>query len=278
MAKTSARRESPSKNAILDYAMLAGWIFGIGGLLVAAAVSIPRLIDRTASAQPSAPIQVVLAGEPTWLPREDRRAIEVAVLKSLNGSPLDRPGLQAAQQAAQQSGWFDSGTQVRRPDLGQVVVEGQWAVPFALVSDAQGEHLVDTKGRLLPRSYAAGQGPALLRIQGATGARPSQCGTTWPGADLAAALELIGALGDRPWKNQIAAIDISQYATDGLVRLRSDRGCELIWGRSPGKEGALEVPSHQKVAALQYLHDRHGRIDAGCQQVLDLRSDVVGAR
>ena len=34
MAKTSARREASSKNTILDYAMLAGWIFGIGGLLV----------------------------------------------------------------------------------------------------------------------------------------------------------------------------------------------------------------------------------------------------
>lgn len=278
MASPKPGRKAPDKRSVLDYAILAGWIFGIGGLIVAGMVGVPKLIERTAAAQSAVPIRVVLAAEPSWLPQEDRRALEIGVLKSLSGGPLDREGLQAAQQVAQQSGWYDHVDQVRRPDLGQVVVEGVWAVPFALVSDSQGEHLVDTKGRLLPRSYPAGTGPALLHIRGASMPRPASCGTPWQGADLSAALEMAALMADRTWKNQVAGIDVGAFSSDGIVRLRTDKGCELIWGRTPGREGASEVPAHQKLAALQFLHDRYGRIDAGCESALDLRSDVVGAR
>jgi hypothetical protein len=278
MARSNPGRPAASTRSFAFYAELAGWVFGLGGLVVCAAVLVPRLVARTANTQPAEPVRVVLADEPTWLPKADRRALELGVLKCLSGGPFDQAGLQAARDVAQRSGWFDRVTQVRRPDLSEVRVEGVWAVPFALVSDTAGEHLVDTKGRLLPRTYAAGQGPALLRIRGATGARPAECGTPWPGADLQAALEMAALMEGKPWCHQIAAIDVSTYAQDGVVRLRTDRGCELIWGRSPGQEGAAEVPALQKLAALQYLHDRLGRLDAGCEQALDLRSDVVRAR
>lgn len=278
MASSKSGRKAAPTQSFATYATLAGWVVGIGGIIAAIAISVPRLLDRTAASHSTVPIKVVLANEPSWLPKDDRRAIELGVLKSLNGSPLDREGLQAARTVAEGSGWFDRVDQVRRPDTGAVVVEGVWAVPFALVSDAQGEHLVDTKARLLPRSYAAGQGPALLRIRGVTVPRPTQFGATWQGADLDAALEMAALIAARAWKNQIAGIDVTTFAADGMVRLRTEAGCELVWGRTPGHEGASEVPAHQKLAALQFLHDRYGRIDAGCEQALDLRSDVVGAR
>lgn len=278
MARSNPGRPAASKRSFALYAELAGWVFGLGGLVACAAVFVPRLVERTANAQPMEPVRVVFAGEPSWLPKADRRTLEVGVLKCLSGGPFDQEGLRSARDVAQRSGWYDQVTQVRRSDLSEVVVEGVWAVPFALVADASGEHLVDTKGRLLPRTYAAGQGPALLRISGVTGARPTECGAPWTGSDLQAALEMAALMGQKPWSNQIAAIDVGTYAQDGIVRLRTERGCELIWGRSPGSEGAAEVPALQKLAALQYLYDRLGRLDAGREQTLDLRSDVVRAR
>lgn len=278
MANKQAGRTATDWTKIARYATLGAWVFGIGGIIVTASVLVPRLVQRTASAQPSSPVRVVLVNEPSWLPKEDRRALEIGVLKSLSGGPLDREGLQSAMTVAERSGWYDTVHQVRRPDLDRVEVEGVWATPFALVSDAHGEHLVDTKARLLPRTYAAGQGPNLLRIQGVTQTRPVEHGAAWQGADVNAALHMAALMNERAWKTQIAAIDVSTFTRDGIVRLRTDKGCELVWGRTPGQENAAEVPAHQKIAALQYLYDHYRRIDAGCEQVLDLRSDVVGAR
>ncbi len=278
MASKKTERSPIAWNRILTYVTLTGWVFGIGGIIVAAAVLVPRLVQRTASAQPSAPIRVVLTNEPSWLPKEDRRALELGVLKSLTGGPLDRDGLQRAREFAERCGWYQDVRQVRRPNLDEVVVEGIWAKPFALVSDAHGEHLVDTQARILPRTYATGQGPALLRIQGVSQPRPAQIGAVWTGADVNAALEMAALMNERAWKTQVAAIDVGTFAQDGVVRLRTESGCTLIWGRAPGQERAAEVPAHQKLAALEYLYDHYKRIDAGCEQTLDLRSDVVGAR
>ncbi len=274
MAKKSAATTA-NRSAILNYAVLAGWVVGVGGLIVAAVVLVPRLVERVGAQAPSAPIRVTLVNEPAWLPNEDRRAIQLGVIKSLTGGPLDREGLQAAKGAVESSGWFLKVNQVSRPDPEQVVVQGEWSTPAALICDGQTEQLVDTKARLLPRSYPAGQGPKLLRIQGVAQGRPAAPGAVWSGGDLAAALEVAALANDRAWRTQIAAIDVSGFGRDGMVRLRTDAGREIIWGRTPGKEGAAEVPAVQKLAALQYLFDHSGRIDAGCEQVLDLRADIA---
>jgi hypothetical protein len=260
------------------WAGLAGWTAGLGAVALILGVWVPKLVERTRQATLPAPMHVVLRDQPSWLPKEDRRAIERAVVKSVSTDPFDQAGLQAAREAVQQCGWYEQVTQLRRTDVDEVVVEGRWAVPFALVCDAQGEHLVDTKGRLLPRDYAAGKGPRLLRIQGATGTRPAGFGTAWPGAEVDAALRMAALVQDREWRTQIAAVDLSGFAKDGLIRLRTDRGREIVWGRAPGEEGASEVPAAQKLAALQYAFERFKRIDAGAEHVIDLRGDIAVAR
>ncbi len=265
-------------NRITDWASLAGWTVGAAGIAIALAVWVPKLIARAGSAPLRAPVRVTFADEPTWLPKEDRALLERGVVKSLDGSPFDQQGLAQAMAVAQHSGWFDTVTQVRRTDLDKVVVEGAWAVPFALVCDAQGEHLVDTKGRLLPRSYSAGQGPKLLRIQGVTLPRPAEWGTQWPGAEVPAAMQMAALINARDWKQQVAAVDLTAYAREGIVRLRTESGCEIVWGRAPGAETASEVPAVQKLAALQYAYDHFGRIDAGAAHVIDLRGDFTIAK
>jgi hypothetical protein len=168
--------------------------------------------------------------------------------------------------------------QVRRSDVDEVIVDGTWAVPFALVCDAAGEHLVDTRGRLLPRNYPAGRGPKLLRISGVSMPMPAACGAVWPGDEVAAALAMATLVVDRPWRTQIAGVDVSGWAKDGLLRMRTDRDREIVWGRAPGKESATEVPAVQKLAALQMAFDRSGRIEGGAPNAIDLRGDLTVTR
>lgn len=247
----------------------------LGGIAAALVVWVPRLVERTANAPLPAPVRVVLKDQPRWLPKDERAAIERSVVKSIAANPFDRDGLVAARDAVERSGWLTSVAQVRRSDVDEVVVEGTWAVPFALVCDADGEHLVDARGRLLPRSYPAGKGPRLLRIKGVGASRPAQFGGTWTSDEVTAALAMVASVIDRPWRWQIAAVDMSGWSSDGLLRLQSDRGCTIVWGRAPGKETASEVPAMQKVATLQAAFDRTGHIDGGAREALDLRGDVT---
>jgi len=276
MPRTKTSDESTPRTLKLPaWAEPAAWATALVGLTVALAIWVPRLVDRAAGAPLPAPIRVVLADAPAWLPRDERIAIERTVLRSLGSSPFDQDGLREAMDAVRQCGWHADVRQVHRADVDEVVVEGTWAVPFALVCDADGEHLVDTKGRLLPRTWPAGRGPKLLRITGVTMARPAQLGTVWPGDEVAAALSMAALVVDRPWRTQVAAVDLSNWASDGMLRLRSDRGCEIVWGRAPGKESAAEVPASQKLAALQLAWEKGKHIDGGAHDALDLRGDVT---
>jgi len=255
----------------------AAWCIGLGGTAVALAIGVPRLITRAAHAPLPAPIRVVLRGEPSWLPKDERMAIERGIIKSLASSPFDRDGLIAAQDVAARCGWYSDVQQVHRSNVDEVVVDGRWAIPCALVCDSAGEHLIDTHGRLLPRTYPVGRGPKLLRITGVTMPRPTTLGATWTGDEISAALSMAALISECAWRSQIAAIDLSSWAKDGTLNVTSDKNCQIIWGRAPGKETASEVPAMQKLAALQLAFARSGRVDAGAT-VLDLRGDLTCAR
>ena len=122
---------------------------------------------------------------------------------------------------------------------------------------------------------AAGKGPRLLRITGVSQPRPTAFGTPWPGDEVAAALSMAALFSDRPWRTQVAGVDLSRWASDGLLRFRTDRGGEITWGRAPGREDATEVPASQKLGAMQLAFDRSGHVDGGAASALDLRGDVT---
>jgi hypothetical protein len=277
MAKSTKSSDSStaSTGVLPAWAPAALWGMALGGIAAGLVVWVPRLVQRTADAPLPSPVRVVLRDEPRWLPKDERAAIERSVVKSIAANPFDRDGLVAARDAVVRSGWMTSVAQVRRSDVDEVIVEGTWAVPFALVCDADGEHLVDARGRLLPRSYPAGKGPRLLRIKGVDAPRPTEFGGTWRSDEVASALAMAATVVDRPWRWQIAGVDMSGWSEDGLIRLQSDRGCTIVWGRAPGKETAAEVPAMQKIAALQAAFDRTGHVDGGARENLDLRGDVT---
>ena len=280
MAKSSksasdAPRTSPKQ--LPTWLPTAAWSVCLGGVAIALAVAVPRLLYSTANATLPAPIRVVLSDQPTWLPKDERAAIERGIIKSLASSPFDRDGLIAAQDVATRCGWYSDVQQVHRANVDEVIVEGSWAIPCALVCDADGEHLVDTRGRLLPRTYPTGRGPKLLRINGVTMPRPTTIGAQWTGDEIATALTMATLFSERKWRSQIAAVDVSSWTKDGTVTVLSNKNCKIIWGRAPGKETASEVPATQKLAVLELAFAKSGRVDTGAAE-LDLRGDLTCAR
>ncbi len=271
----SAERTASVTGSAPGWVVPAAWCTGLVATAVGLAIWVPKLLERAAERALPAPIRVVLDGAPDWLPPDERMAMQRAVLRSVASSPFDRDGLAEARESVRRCGWMPEVTQVRRSDVDEVVVEGAWAIPFALVCDRQGEHLVDTRGRLLPRQYPAGKGPRLMRITGASTPRPTAFGDAWQAPEVTAALRMASLMADRPWRRQVATVDMTAFGRDGTIRFTTDTGCAVVWGRGPGEETASEVPATQKLAVLQHAFDRTGRIDAGQSTSIDLRGDFT---
>jgi hypothetical protein len=256
-----------------------GWATMLIGAALALGMGVPVLRADALERRPEGHITVAFSDRPVWMTDGELGPIADLVAEQIPGSPMDRTCLERAREALASTGWFEEIRQVRRSGANEVVVEGEWSVPFAVVREGGYDHLVDMRGRLLPRCYRPGSAPrGLLRIEGATRPRPQAYGTPWPGDDLAAAMSVARLVSEAPWRAQVAWIDLSETGQDGCIRLKTTRNCTVKWGRAPGREGAAEVPSRQKIEYLGWLHDHYGRIDAGCEDQLDLLTDYVGAR
>jgi hypothetical protein len=263
-SKSSAKGASLSERwqSLRPTLVAAAWAFTLIGSALALGMGVPALRRDAMSNRPDGPLQVVNL-----------------VAERITGSAMDRSGLKEAQDALLSTGWFDEVRQVRRSGVNEVTVHARWAVPFAVVREEGYDHLVDMQGRLLPRCYREGTAPrGFLRIEGAKQARPRTYGTRWPGDDMAGAMALARLVDDRPWRGQVAWIDLSETPQDGCLRMKTTRGLTVKWGRAPGHEGAAEVPAKQKLAGLDLLHDRYGRIDGGSEEELILLTDCVTVR
>lgn len=255
-----------------------GWVAALVGGGVLAFVAVPALVARADTARSMNGIDVRFIDAPPWMSPADLAPLEELVREQLTGSPFDHDGLRIAADGLRASGWFEGLSQVRRASLSRVEVSGVWTIPTALVSDAEGEHLIDSNGRRLPRSYIRSAAPAFPRIVGYTGGRPAAMGERYSGTDIAAALSLLRAIDEYPFRNQVVAIDVSRHRLDGSLTLITNRDAKLRWGRPPGEGSAAEVPTRQKLAYLQFLFDHYGRIDAVGDGEIDLTGDYVGAR
>jgi cell division septal protein FtsQ len=154
-----------------------------------------------------------------------------------------------------------------------VEVRGRFVRPFAVVRDGDGDHLVDSTGKLLPKSFAPGENPHLIAISGAYFQRPLKPGKVWEGADVGAALTLVKHFWNQPWKSQIKLIDISHTFKGGAITLHTDKACTIIWGGAPGNEGPLELLADGKLQRLNFLYANHGRIDGGHIGEVDITSE-----
>ncbi len=265
--------------------MGVAWVTAAIGLIVAWVIGVPRLEAYASSRQPAGEtvegspdeLSVRFVDRPAWLAPELEASLARLAAEQVGSDPLRRSDLVGVRSALLATGWFRDVEQVRRSHHGPVEVTATFARPAAVIRDDRTDHLVNRQGLLLPRSFPAGSAEGFIAIVGARYARPSRAGEPWPGADVTAALQLLQVISARPWAGQVAQIDVARHGRDASLRLVTDRGCTILWGRAPGEEQGGDVPAAQKLSYLDYHHSEYGHIDRGLQE-LDITGDVVVGR
>ncbi|MSR44705.1 MAG: hypothetical protein EXS15_05015 [Phycisphaerales bacterium] len=263
---------------------IAAGVVAIALVVITFGWSIPAL-RRTAQATPlenirgatQGRIEVTFLDAPAWMTPADLEPLQDLVACEAGTMVYDRDGLARVQEALLNTGWFDEVRQVRRLHGAVLEVDATFAEPTALVVDRDGEHLLDSRGRLMPRTYAPGTSPPLTRILGASLPRPSRPGQAWGGADLLAGNGMAILIGTQRWRAQISAVDVSEFKTRQTLGLVTTKGCRINWGRNPGSEAAAEVPAAQKLRYLDLLANQYGRVDGASEQTIDLSVDYVAS-
>ena len=260
--------------------VVATWVL-VGGVFVAAWVlGVPRLEAYASAQQWHGEVEVRFVDPPPWLGDDLKTSLIQTAEEHIDPDPQNRHGLVIGRETLQATGWFNEITQVRRVNSGLVEIDARFAQPFAVIRDSSGEadHLVDPRGRLLPSAFPVGQAKHFTAIVGAAFDRPFRPGEHWPGPDVTAALKVLHLIQERPWRRQVAEIDVGAYMREASIRLVTDRGCVVLWGRSPGDEYGGEVSADQKLSYLNYHDEHYGHIDRGFLREIDITGDVVIGR
>lgn len=254
------------------------------GIAAVVAWGVPHLRARIDERQVASdgPPAIAYVDAPRWFDQIRRDRVAARVMQAVGeSSTLDPHRLAKARDALMTTGWFDSIEQVRLADSGGFIVEARFVQPFAIVRHDRFDYLVDPSARVLPMEWPAGHRPAephYVTIVGASAPPPGENGVHWAGSDVAAGLELVKLIADRPWFGEVAGIDVSGHgASNQLVLVTSGNG-RLVWGRSPGDRSAAEVPAETKLRTLDYLYASNRRIDNGSGRTIDLRGDLVTVR
>lgn len=224
------------------------------------------------------PVTAVFLDPPEWVSEDVLIGLELLVGELVGDDPLDRGDLSAIREALAGTGWFDAVFQVRRAAGNRIEIVARFAAPVAAVRHGGRDHLVDQAGRLLPLSWPESDARLFGVIVGLPEAPPRRPGEPWEGAALGAALATLAAIDRQPWATQVATVDASTYARDRVLRLRTDRGSIIRWGRAPGDERAAEVPAATKLDYLAHHHRRFGHIDGGLVGEIDISGDVALVR
>ena len=175
---------------------------------------------------------------------------------------------------------------VTKQASGVIRVQAAYREPFAMVEVDGTAYLLDRNAVRLPVEYVIGTVPdeywnEWFRIAGVSAAVPP-AGAVWPGADLAAGLELVEYLrdatvrGEVSFRSSLRVIDVSNHGRrrdpyDGELRIRTiyPRGY-IDWGLPPGKEYTVEASANRKLEMLRALYAERSRLP-------DLVLDVRGA-
>jgi hypothetical protein len=251
--------------------LIGGRLLGVGAIVVLIAWGVPRLSVYANTRAAPRTMQVKFDQAPAWLRGDLLTTLQLTVATQLGTDPFNQNDLAAARHALLETGWFQTIDQVRRRRPDVIEVDAVFVHPFAVVRSGPFDYLVDPTAHLLPRSYPAGEAhPKFVTIIGTHFDRPTRPGIQWPGADVAAALSLLHLLDQRPWRNQLAEVDVSRYLTDQEIEIVTDRGCRLRWGSAPGEEISLEAMADLKLRYLDEHYELSHRIDRGHVGTLDL--------
>ena len=170
------------------------------------------------------------------------------------------------------SAWIEELQRITKQSDGTIRIFAKFRKPFAMIERHGTAYLVDRHGVRLPEQWSAG---ALNRggwivIRGVEVAVPNP-GEKWDGEDLAAGLKLAAFLyqmetaGQLPFRDEIRAIDVSNFdgrrnRRDGHLQLvTTNAGSYIHWGMAPGAEYGVEATAGRKLAMLRELYARAGR-------------------
>lgn len=253
---------------ILALAMLAGVLAGLvlwRRPLEARAAGDSDLNVRFAFDWP-APGRGAGAERTTWMPVQFQEELLAGASRAWQQPGPGRSRLDSLASALAASGWFRTPPTVRRESGGLVVIEGDWRVPAAVVRHGGMDHLVSWEGLPMPPVYRPGAAnlrailePSMPPPSLASGQR--DYATPWPGEDIAASLELLGAVVRAPWGGQVAAVDASGYSDRRSLALMTTMATRVEWGGRPSRPRQGDVSTDEKLNRLTRLYRDCGRID-----------------
>jgi len=197
----------------------------------------------------------------------DDRLLDVGLAERLGSALLD-PAI----------GWIKAVDRVVvRPD-GMVAIHCLFRRPAAWVLHEGYCYLVDAESVRLPGRYEPEglETNSLLTIHGVA-ASPPGVGMQWPGTDLTSGIRLASLISDHPFTHQVDRIIVANH--DGRqdrarphLEIATDRpGSRIWWGRPPAEEFGTEISASQKLALLDKLYARWGRIDLN-RAYVDIRT------
>lgn len=248
------------------------WLIGIGCVVGAAWYGVPRLEAHAIENSQVQTIEINFVDPPAWVQGDLEEYLLRTIEPLLVRDPFNRAMLQAVRRDLLNTGWFERIDQVRRVREDRIDVHGLFVDPYAVVRDEHGDHLVDTRGKLLPRTFSHGQSDKFVVLTGARFPRPGRPGMQWEGADIDAGLALLRLIEAEPWRHQAVEVNISGVIRGEAIRLVTDRGTRIIWGSRPGEESTLEAPYERKLYYLGHFFREYGHIDTGSDATLDIRS------
>jgi len=270
---------STSLTALLVLGLVAGLAAGLGPLEARAA--------RVTGIKPP----TVTVAWPTWQAPDG--AVTTWLDESFQEQILERAGaaidpgerptaafqrdtLMAIAEAVRTSGWFEGTPVVTRRAEGEIHVEGTWRVPAAVVREGDKDRLVSWSAAPMPVVYPAAEfvkSRGQTVIVGVAAPAPTDASglhdftVPWPGDDLRAGLELLALVSRQPWKNQVVAIDVSEFNRVRELTLITRRAGRVVWGGPPGEPRIGDISTAAKIAHLDRINRGFGSIDAGRDRV-----------
>lgn len=216
----------------------------------------------------------------TWVPRpwQEKLLAQARERVASLADPMDPKVLADLSTFLAASGWFESAPTVRRTGSNGIVVDGVWRTPAAVVrfqpTPGAAEQLLwlSSKGYPMPKVADPGNARPRVIVGPKSGPPTSQDGQVefaqaWPGEDVAAGLELLALVGRQTWANQVAGVDVSDYAGKQSLSLLTTYGTKVVWGGRPSKPRYGDAPTRQKLQHIATLKGDTRRIDAGHQIV-----------
>lgn len=247
-------------------------------------VAVPRTLDeRTAALLAANPLTLEIrwptvtakddgasSAPRTWIPLEWQQRLlnDARAILGESANPLDPVVLQSLSASLHASGWFETPPTVRREDGTRIVVTGAWRTPAAVVRHGADEVWITWDAKVMP-SVAPAASVNARTIVGPAAAPPRRddgsldLGSTFPGADLAAGLELLAVCARQPWFDQVAGIDVSRFTDDASLAILTTQGTRVVFGGRPSAPRFGDAPTRDKLRLLATLYRDTRRIDGG---------------